>query len=389
MNNKIIIYGAGRCGKHVLKFLRTYQMQNVVEAFCDRNGHKIREVEGVPVYEFEEREWDVNTAFVIAVIKDFQQEIADLLSQKNQIFFMDFGEWLSNYCEQNGYYEDRKKELLERWKDETNWELNDENEFLNHLYQHDNYLETTINSQSDLCYIFFSSNGLYYPDEKWVVEDVIIQSDYYEWFNISNSEYLKKVAGKYIFVRDVRKTWYVTGVNHKINSISKLVEILKKKTVEKGYRVRTVGSSAGGYMAALVGALLNAEMVFDFSGQFSLYIHDNVCNEYYFLNKYKGGGQSKFYNIVPYIKGKVPIMYFFPYYSDGDFKQSRLVKDFENVYSFAFNESIHGYTVKGRDFPVLLQLSVDDMEKLYNIYKDKLINSEELGITIRKMLEQP
>lgn len=43
----------------------------------------------------------------------------------------------------------------------------------------------------------------------------------------------------------------------------------------KDYTITTCGSSAGGYMVALMGAMLNAERIIDSSGQFNLWIHNN------------------------------------------------------------------------------------------------------------------
>ena len=42
-----------------------------------------------------------------------------------------------------------------------------------------------------------------------------------------------KRASKHIFVRDVFKTWYITGINSKINNVPLLAELLRKET--EGY----------------------------------------------------------------------------------------------------------------------------------------------------------
>lgn len=109
--------------------------------------------------------------------------------------------------------------------------------------------------------------------------------DRFEWENLVNYSDIPKHAAKCIFIRDIHKTWHITGINHKINSIDKLIEFLKEIT--QGYQIITVGSSAGGYMSALVGAKLNAHLAFSFSGQFSLYANPSPIPNYYWLNKYK------------------------------------------------------------------------------------------------------
>jgi hypothetical protein len=82
-----------------------------------------------------------------------------------------------------------------------------------------------------------------------------------------------KNAGKLIFVRDIFKSWYVCGISDRYSSIDDMIDFLKEET--KGYKVITVGNSAGGYMAVLAGVLLGAERVFNFSGQYSLRIIEN------------------------------------------------------------------------------------------------------------------
>lgn len=268
-----------------------------------------------------------------------------------------------------------------------NWKLDDSNELLKYVYLNDNYREIIINPQSDLCYIFFSGNGLYFPDVKEVFEEMIIKLNHFEWTEISKSDYLRKVAGKYIFIRDIYKSWYVTGINNRINTINKIVEFLRRETIEKGYRVRTVGNSAGGYMAALIGALISAEIAYDFSGQFSLYMDDSI-DSYYLLKKYKEDGRSNYYEILPYIDCDVPIMYFFPWYCNDDLIQSKLVKNIKNVYSFAFDEKTHGSTMKGRDIPILLSLDKEKLEWLYHRYQGKVISTEEWGAEIRNIAWQ-
>lgn len=99
---------------------------------------------------------------------------------------------------------------------------------------------------NNLCYIYFSSHAVYFPETKGNFKDKIVNKNVFEWYKrrISN-------VRKSIFVRDIRKQFYCEGINNNLNSIDKLLGFLKKET--KNFDVITVGSSAGGYLAALVG----------------------------------------------------------------------------------------------------------------------------------------
>ena len=129
-----------------------------------------------------------------------------------------------------------------------------------------NFIIKETNRKSKICIIFFSGNGLYFPNEEAEFFDKIIKNNRYEWQNISNDKVFEKKAGKIILVRDVHKQWYVEGISEEYNSVDKTVQLLKSLT--DGYEIVTVGNSAGGYAAVLFGCLLNAKKVFTISGQF-------------------------------------------------------------------------------------------------------------------------
>jgi len=113
------------------------------------------------------------------------------------------------------------------------------------------------------CAIYFCSNDIWYPHTEEIFKKRIVDSNFFEWYKCR----IKK-AYKHIFLRDVFKQWYLTGINATINSHEKLFEWLKAET--EGYQVITVGSSAGGYASALFGSRLKAEKAICFNAQFSL-----------------------------------------------------------------------------------------------------------------------
>ena len=55
------------------------------------------------------------------------------------------------------------------------------------------------------CIIFFSGNGLYYPNEEEEFTEKVIRQNIYEWQNISDDKLFLKKTDKIIFVRDVHK----------------------------------------------------------------------------------------------------------------------------------------------------------------------------------------
>jgi len=144
------------------------------------------------------------------------------------------------------------------------FDIKEGNTVIDDLYQQDNYFEELIDINKKVCFIFFSSNGIYYPDTKETFEKAIIQKNRYEWINMSKDRRVKAIAGKFIFVRDIYKSWYVKGVNSRLNSVDALVNYLRERV--KGYQVITVGNSAGGYAAALFGALLGADRALSWGG---------------------------------------------------------------------------------------------------------------------------
>ena len=110
------------------------------------------------------------------------------------------------------------------------------------------------NVDSNLCVIYFSSNNIWFPNTEEAFDRSFIENDYYEWKKIR-----VKNAQKEIFVRDIYKQWYVTGINQNVNSVDRVYELLKVET--RGMRVVTIGATAGGYMSVLMGSLLKAEFV--------------------------------------------------------------------------------------------------------------------------------
>lgn len=237
----------------------------------------------------------------------------------------------------------------------------------------DNYIiETSENSNKNLCVIYCSSSGLYYPNtEEEFKRAFIDHQDRFEWRN-----HRIRGAAKTIWIRDITKEFYVKGINSRINNIDKLIDFLKEQV--KGYELITVGSSGGGYIAALLGCALNAKCVYCFSGFFNLNIIDQSTWPLIFeMGKYKE--YNKWYRIDKLIEEcGTEIFYFYPGLLEDDCKQAEFVKNIGNVKTFTFNSSIHGIPFQDRfHISVLnsvLNLSEEKLRKLHSHYRNKHIS---------------
>ena len=232
------------------------------------------------------------------------------------------------------------------------------------------------------CFIFFSGNGIFFPNDYETAETTLIKNNRYEWKNIAQSDLIRLQAGKIIFLRDVYKQWYITGINSKIDSIAKLFYFLQEKT--KGYEIITVGNSAGGYMATLLGSLLNAKLVLNFSGQYVIN-PDNLDDGYYYIKKFQNDKiYSQFFDIRPFIEKNpaVPIMYFYPGKSQQDLEQHEFIKSYKNIFSFAFDTDKHGSSMHGRDMPCVITSEPSILQNLCKIFFGNIINQDLFSLNL-------
>jgi hypothetical protein len=244
----------------------------------------------------------------------------------------------------------------------------------------DNYEILNLDSDSNLCVIYFSSNGLYYPSTSEVFNHQIVQGQRFEWKkNFSTS------AKKVIFLRDITKQWYLTGINSRINTIDKLKCFLEQET--EGMEVVCVGSSAGGYAATLLGCLLKAKYVLNFSGQYSLsYILDQE------IGHVKNPTLSRHADKVEYncyyslkdiiVKSSSPIFYFYPAKSSLDKYQSSIIKGISNVYEFSFDGRIHGKTCFVINLTKILAADYKTLMNWYIVYQYRLISPFEFSLRL-------
>jgi len=245
-----------------------------------------------------------------------------------------------------------------------------ENPLLKKAYDLDNYIIKTYNNDSPYMVVYFASNGLYYPDTEECFKKTVLDGNRFEWLNAH-----RKNAGKEIYVRDIFKTHYVLGINSRISSMSELIKFIKKES--QGYRLITVGNSAGGYAAAVVGTVLQADMVFDFSGQNEVlnYTSDPTSP----IMKLQNTSASQFYDLRElWNKNDIPFIFYFYSANNGVDKRSwdqieRFLPS-DRLYPFAFDTSTHEQTMFNFNLPTVLDMEKGELIELSHRFKERKIS---------------
>ncbi len=190
----------------------------------------------------------------------------------------------------------------------------------------------------EYCTIYFCSHNIYFPNAENVFIKRIVEGDFYEWYG----NRIRK-SHKHIFVRDLFKQWYLTGINSEIDTPQKLLELLQQET--KGYKVITMGSSAGGYAAMLYGSLLKADQVLAFNPQFevkSMLTRSDENNDP-LIFRLKDTPLAEYYDLRNWVDPKtVDIFYFYSTKSTWDKEQYEHSKDITGIHRIAFSTAHHG-----------------------------------------------
>ena len=165
--------------------------------------------------------------------------------------------------------------------------MNEAEKLLYKYYEEDNFEIVDIKHKEKrkkkICYIFFSSNGLYKDRNDVDIIKKMHETGRYEWKFISNSKKIRKSASRIIFLRDVFKIFYIRGISCKNNTVDKIASLLKELT--EGMDIIIAGSSAGAYMSLLIGNMLpNTKRIIALGGiadldsfrTFSSYLDDNM-----------------------------------------------------------------------------------------------------------------
>ena len=234
---------------------------------------------------------------------------------------------------------------------------------LKKIYKNKNYEIIIKKSNFDKCFVFFSGNGLYFPNTNQEFNKKIIIDNRYEWKNLSKHINAKKI----ILLRDVHKIWYRKGINHKINNIDKVIAFIKKET-EKFSEIVLIGSSAGGYMASIIGNHLKNSYVINFAGQIDLKL-ENIP-----LKK------NKYFNIIKKIN-KAKIFYFFSNKCKLDYPHFKIIKNKKNITFFKFNSINHGPSILPIVLRKILNMRYEELIEIKKNNKD-LINPLKFSLSI-------
>lgn len=252
---------------------------------------------------------------------------------------------------------------------------------LDHYNTHENIEVIYGDRNSNRCYIFFSSHGIYYPNTEEEFRKKILIENRYEWKRNIPRDY-----ASLIFVRDVQKQWYVCGINKRICTIPKLEEYLRKLT--EGKQIICVGSSAGGFAAALFGCLLQASHVLCFSGQFSLvsmmdgadmkHMNQLICH-YADHPHY-----NQFYDITAWLEEHLstPIFYFYPTRSEQDLLQFKIAKNLSNVFPIGIISDAHGIPFRLECLDCLINMQREQLSKLFQHFEENEIDAEHFAFKV-------
>lgn len=256
----------------------------------------------------------------------------------------------------------------------------DGNRKIKEEYEKDNYkIESRkLGSKHLRALIFFSSHAIYYPNEENKFIEVICRKNRYEWQNIAKNPRIRLRYDRIIFIRDIYKQWYVSGINYMVDNIDKLVGLIKDLTF--GYEVTMCGVSAGGYAAMICGILLDVKRVFSISGQMNIF---PLCNsENPLLLEGLRNGCDTYYDVESILertRTSVIIYHLYSYYCQEDRKQCEFIKD-SHVRKMAFNSDKHGRPINRRGYINLLTFGDGVLngivkENRENIIDQNLLNS--------------
>ncbi len=240
-------------------------------------------------------------------------------------------------------------------------------QYAEHFYQHkENYkiIDNPNAAEPDLCAVFFSSVGLY-SEKNFAAR---LDADYYEFHRNP-----VRRAGRNIYVRDVLLSFYLDGINARVNSADKLFALLKELT--QGYRVITIGVSAGGYMAMLAGSVLGAEYAVSESGTVNLDFMKHHFAKFPWARKWLQAADRPYWQIVPYLQQKPVTVYEFEAYNNPcDRENAALLSAVPSVKFFNIACDSHGTVLDSPAIGAFINLLPRQIEELYHSCRGKVVS---------------
>lgn len=245
-------------------------------------------------------------------------------------------------------------------------------QYVDHFYHHEkNYkvIDNPAAEEPDLCAVFFSSVGLF-SEKNFAVR---LDGDYYEFHRNP-----VKRAGRNIYIRDVRLAFYLDGINSEINSTDKLFVLLKELT--KGYRVITIGISAGGYMAMLAGSVLGAEYAISESGTVNLDFMQHHFNKFPWSQKWSADSDSPYWKIVPHLqRNPITIYEFEAFQNPADRENAALLAEVPTVKFFNIGCDSHGTVLDSPAIGAFINLRPAQIENLYRHCNGRIVSRAEFN----------
>lgn len=249
-----------------------------------------------------------------------------------------------------------------------------DSEIVNKAYQEQNnfLIEFSDKGDKEWCAIYFCSNDIYYPNTEDIFRKRILEKNFFEWYHSRINK-----AYKHIFIRDIFKQWYLNGINKDLNSPQKLIDFLKKET--EGYKVITIGSSAGGYAAILYGSFINTQYTFAFNPQFELQSlikrSSEAINPLLFRIRDE---RKQYFDITKFTEKQIKIFYFYSNVSKWDVEQNNhLAQETPTLYRISFHTKHHGIPFLKIALSQVINLTPLQLEQL-----SKTVHSP-IGFTIQ------
>lgn len=265
--------------------------------------------------------------------------------------------------------------------------LDEDNEMLNHAYKDGNIKILRGMAKNKKCLVFCSSNGIYFPNTIEVFKHKMICNDFYDWSRTGS--FLIEHVELIIFIRDIRKNFYVTGINEQYSTVNHVIEYFE--SILKGYEVTVAGSSAGGYMASILGVALKARLVVNIGGQWNLYTSNGVVDRYYFLNKYRDVIEySRWYDLRNAMENNVtPIFYLYSANNIYDKKAYDYIKGTVGIYEVAINSIDHAKSVSTEALCRLLMADVEMVKQISLSNRGTVVDINVLEKQIENELQIP
>lgn len=235
-----------------------------------------------------------------------------------------------------------------------------DSEIIRYCYQNVQNYKVVDNPKAtgNVCMLFVSSNSIYFPNTEEAVAKSLVEHDRFEWFNLAQLEPLQSAVARLIFIRDVYKQWYISGINEEIDGVDKLASFLKE--LIDGFSLVIVGNSSGGYLSALLATKLQAERAFSISGQWDIRDQEQKAP---FVKAEANNGYD-YINIVDLLSSNIPIFYLYPARCKWDREQAEIVRTKKNIIHIPFNQEGHGATCYGFNLPWLFMMENNALTKL-------------------------